>query len=398
MKNKVMVAGHICLDIAPRLPESLKGGFSKVFTPGKLINVGDAVISTGGAVSNTGLAMAKLGVDVLLNGKVGDDGFGNLIKELVGPQRAAAFKTVSQENSSYTIIIALPGIDRIFLHNPGTNDTFTSGDIDYTAAADCCLFHFGYPPLMKRMYENDGDQLVEMYKNIKKLGVTTSMDMSLPDPASDSGKVDWQKVLKKVLPYVDIFLPSIEETAFMIDRPLFEKRKNESGGDDPVFAYNTADYARLSGQLLDMGVKIAALKSGIRGYYLRTASAEKLKQIGTAAPEDLDAWAGKELWASSFKAEQFGSATGAGDATIAGFLCGLLRGFTPQDSLQLANTVGWQNVRAIDALSGIDDWQTTLDLINDKSRPRNPLDLGCDGWKYCEKTQVYYGPMDSAAK
>ena len=73
VKTKVMVAGHICLDITPRISPSLKGGFAENFIPGKLINVEDMVLSTGGAVSNTGLAMAKLGADVMLSGKVGSD-------------------------------------------------------------------------------------------------------------------------------------------------------------------------------------------------------------------------------------------------------------------------------------------------------------------------------------
>ena len=95
IETKVMVAGHICLDIAPRIPQSLTGGFAENFVPGKLINVDEVVLGTGGAVSNTGLAMARLGVDVLLNGKVGNDEFGMIIKQLVGEERAASFRTVA---------------------------------------------------------------------------------------------------------------------------------------------------------------------------------------------------------------------------------------------------------------------------------------------------------------
>ena len=55
VKIKVMVAGHICLDITPQIPFALKGKFDEILVPGKLVNVDNAVISTGGAVSNTGL-------------------------------------------------------------------------------------------------------------------------------------------------------------------------------------------------------------------------------------------------------------------------------------------------------------------------------------------------------
>jgi sugar/nucleoside kinase (ribokinase family) len=93
-KEKVMVAGHLCLDITPRFTASQKFDFDSAFSPGKLTNVEDAVLSTGGPVSNTGLALAKLGVDVMLNCKIGLDEFGNIIKRAVGEERAKAFKVV----------------------------------------------------------------------------------------------------------------------------------------------------------------------------------------------------------------------------------------------------------------------------------------------------------------
>ncbi|OHB45687.1 MAG: hypothetical protein A2178_04160, partial [Planctomycetes bacterium GWC2_49_10] len=315
--KKIMVAGHICLDIGPKFPQNLTGGLNNILVPGKLVNVEDAVLCTGGAVSNTGLAMAKLGADVVFNAKVGDDIFGDIIKKLVGAQRASAFKIVHGQNTSYTVIIAIPGCDRIFLHNPGTNDTFGAEDIDLAAVKECSLFHFGYPPLMKRLYENNGSELIAMYQAVKATGIVTSLDMSLPDPDSESGRADWHNILKKLLSYVDIFLPSIEEIAFMLDKETYAKRKCEANGNDPVWSYTTEDFMRLSDMLLAMGAKMAAIKSGIRGLFLRTGDAAK---IGNDQFCKASSWSRRILWAPSYKAEKFGSATGAGDATIAGFL------------------------------------------------------------------------------
>ena len=395
---KAMVAGHICLDITPVFNPDNKGSFSEIFSPGKLINVGEAVLSTGGAVANTGQAMAKLGVDVLLNGKVGDDAFGGLIKQLVGLDMANCLKTVSGQDSSYSIVLALPGLDRVFLHNPGTNDTFTAEDIDYGSLKSCSLLHFGYPTLMKKFYENQGDELVEMFQRAKETGVVTSLDMTLPDPNSESGRLDWRKIFKKVLPYVDIFLPSIEEIAFMLDRDLFEKRKVEAGSEDPVFSYTAADCSLFSEELIEMGTSVVAIKNGIRGYYLRTADKKRLSSVGSVLESDLGLWSQRELWAGSYKADKFGSATGAGDATIAGFLTAFLRGLGPVECLQVANTVGWQNVREVDAISGIEDWQRTLEMVKDKSRQRNALEINESGWQYHTSDQVFYGSADSGLK
>ena len=386
-----MVAGHICLDITPRIPSTLKGGFAENFIPGKLINVDEAVLGTGGVVSNTGLAMAKLGADVMLNGKVGNDAFGSIIKQLVGVERSKSFKTVERQNSSYSIVLAMPGIDRIFLHHTGTNDTFGADDIDYDALAQCRLFHFGYPPLMKRMYADGGRELIEIFKRARAKNVITSLDMTLPDPSSESGKVDWRAILAQVLPYVDIFVPSIEEAAFMADKSLFQKRKAQAGSDDAVLCYQASDCTAVSDAFLSMGAKIVMLKNGIRGNYLRTAEQNRFKDICSV---DTASWSGRELWAASYKADRFGSSTGAGDATIAGFLCGVLRGFGPIECLQIANTVGWENVREMDTLSGIEDWQTTLKLAQDKNRARNPLTISDKGWRYDKDECVYYGPDD----
>jgi sugar/nucleoside kinase (ribokinase family) len=218
--------------------------------------------------------------------------------------------------------------------------------------------------------------------------------MAMPDPASGSGQAHWQIILEKTLPSVDIFMPSIEEIAFMLDRDLFEKRKAQAEHEDPVLMYEPQDCADISSKLLSLGAKIVAIKCGIRGVYLRTGTAEQIAAVGAARPKNLNGWANREMWAGSFKAENFASALGAGDATIAGFLCGFIRGFSPEDTLQIANMVGWQNVQAIDALSSIKNWKGTLELLEDKNRARNPVGLDCDEWHYCESQRVYYGPRD----
>ena len=393
-KEKVMVAGHLCLDITPRFSTSQRFDFDSAFSPGKLTNVDDAVLSTGGPVSNTGLALAKLGVDVVLNGKIGKDAFGDIIKTAVGEERAKALKVVPDQNSSYTIVISPPGIDRFYLHNPGTNDTFGAEDIDYDLAKDCLLFHFGYPPQMRKMYEDDGVELIHMYRKVKGLKITTSMDMVAVDPTSAAGKANWTKILEQVLPSVDIFMPSIDEIAFMLDRALYDKKLEQAKRQDPVLVYEPEDIADMAERLISMGVAIAAIKCGVRGVYLRSADQSRIGNMDSARPADIRIWSDREIWAASFTAENIGSTLGAGDATIAGFLCGFIRGFTPEEAIQIANIVGWQNVQEIDAVSGITDWQSTLELLEDKSRKRNPTGLESYSWEYTDQSQVYYGPRD----
>ena len=166
--------------------------------------VGPATFATGGAASNTGLAMARLGIDVRLMGKVGDDFIGEMIRQIVashGRQLAADMIVDPAIHSSYTIVISPPGIDRVFLHYPGANDTFIADDVRYDVVGSANLFHFGYPPLMARMYEDDGIELAEMYRRARETGVTTSLDTAVPDPASPAGRANWPVILRRALPY-----------------------------------------------------------------------------------------------------------------------------------------------------------------------------------------------------
>ena len=180
----------------------------------------------------------------------------------------------------------------------------------------------------------------------------------------------------------------------MLDRDLFESRKAQAGGGDPVLAYEERDCVDIAEILHSMGVKIVVIKCGVRGVYLDTSGEDDIVGIGPGRPKDAGQWASRRIWAGSFRTENFVSALGAGDATIAGFLCGLLRGFSPEETLNIANIVGCQNVQAVDALSGIGDWQSVIEGLGVKRRARNEAGLDEGLWRYCAEREVYYGPDD----
>ena len=393
----VVVAGHVCLDVIPRFRPASAGSLTEVMVPGKLVNVDEAAISTGGAVSNTGLAMIRLGARTLLMGKVGQDFFGTGVLAKFsewGSNVASAMTVVPGENTSYSVVLAPPEIDRMFLHNPGANDTFCSRDINYGLVWQARLFHLGYPPLMRALYANEARELVAIYRRVKELDVTTSMDMTLPDPSSESGRLNWRAMLEDVLPLVDIAPFSAEEAMFMLDRQRFDQRKRQAGQGSPLEAYTPDDFLWIGRELLDLGAAIALVKCGERGILLLTAGAERIAAMGAACPKLPERWANRALWEEAFLVEKIVSATGAGDCTIAGFLVALLRGCDPEHSLRTASCVGAQNVKVLDAVSGVHTWEETQAMM--RTWPKRRQITGA-GWCYCDTLRLWRHESDAAA-
>ena len=388
-----IAAGHLCLDIIP----AISGGeIGEIFRPGKLVNVGSAVISTGGPVSNTGIAMKKLGMNMSFIAKVGDDDFGKLAIERLRTAGNADGISISQgQNTSYTVVLASPSFDRIFLHCPGTNDTFASSDVNPDVLSKSRHFHFGYPPLMRNIYQNEGAELVEVFKKAKASGVTTSLDMSLPDPASESGKVNWRTVLAKLLPYVDVFLPSIEEALFMLEPERFIKMKEAVGGAELIDHLTADDYTAFAKTLLSMGAKMTSLKSGHRGFYFMTGDLDAIEGMGRARPGNAENWSNRELWCPAFHMPKVVAATGSGDSSIAGFLTAFLRGYDLERTLKLANCVGFQNLQAADALSGIKDWEETTAMVDFGNLAMNDLHINNANWRWDDAAKLMVGPNDA---
>jgi len=363
VKPEVVIAGHICLDVIPAIESGGGRGDTRIealLQPGRMTHTGPMLAATGGAVSNTGQALHRLGVPVRLMGKVGGDVWGDAVVRIVSelnPELAAGLLRAPDEAGSYTVIISTPNTDRIFLHYPGPNDTFAADDLDYEAIAAARLFHFGYPPIMQRMYRQRGVELERLFAQVKALDVTTSLDMTYPDPSAESGKVDWRVILKRVLPHVDIFTPSIDEIRYMLaGDPL-------AGQTEVAKPVTAAALDAIATHLLEMGVAVVLIKLGALGLYLRTTDdSKRLLALGKCAPQNLPAWQGRTLYQQALGAWVQGT-TGAGDCAIGGFLAALLRGCAPEEALRFSAAAGAASVERADATSGVPHWDVLAERL-----------------------------------
>ena len=363
--KKIVVAGLICLDITPQWRVDTDFDLHACLQPGKLIRTKGVTISSGGAVANTGLGLAKLGADVHLMYMVGEDSFGELIKNEMDSYGVPSTCVITKEEATgYSMVVAVPGYDRILLHDVGANDIMTSDAFDYDVIRDACLFHFGYPQSMRQFYLDDAAELVKMYSRVHSMGVATSLDMALADSSSESGRVNWRKVIRNVLPYVDFFEPSLEELYCSMDKDAYEKLNKEARkqGKEILELLPREEIESMADQLMDWGGKVVLIKCGSQGMYLRTAPQERLDQIGGDLAKNLAGWGDQKIWMPCFRVDTVRSGTGAGDTSIAGFLYAMQRGFPVERCVELAAATGATCVTSYDALSAI----VPLDELNAK--------------------------------
>ncbi len=387
-KFDVVAAGHICLDMSPKFTYTQAKGMEEVFTPGRLINMNGVDFSAGGPVANTGFAISRLGLSVLPMANIGSDEFGNILSGIAQKEIGTGITQCSDVTTSYSVVLSLPGIDRIILHDPAGNNTFTANHIDYGRLGDARLLHFGYPPLMERMYQANGIELTALFEQAKRTGITTSLDMSLPDAESESGRVDWETVLVNTLPYVDIFMPSVEEALFMLDKAEYMRVKKAAGPDDFTKYINMQKIGDLGQRILGMGSAVALIKCGANGIYIRTAAADRLAAAGRGRPADIADWADKELFRETYVVKGFKSALAGGDTTIAGFLTAMLEGFGLSDAAKIACKTGALCCTTYDAISGLMPLQEIYRKTLDEPA-RNVFDMGRYGFAFDENNLIW---------
>jgi sugar/nucleoside kinase (ribokinase family) len=334
---------------------------------------------------------------VRLLGKVGDDQFGRILLgyyKQAEPDLVEGMLIAPGETTSYSIVISQPGHDRIFLHCPGANHTFSAAEITRQDLAGAAVFHFGYPPLMRRMYENEGRELAQIFQAAKRIGVFTSLDMARPDPMSQAGVVDWQVILQRTLPFVDAFLPSLDELLYMLDRERYAHLRHHLGDDHLIDGVDGAQLEGLVDRLLSFGAAIVAVKLGDHGLYLgTTADVSRWEALSSlipalASPE----WHGRSICVPCFQVEAAGT-TGSGDATIAGFLMGLLEHGALAETLEAAVAVGACSVERVDATSGIPAWERVQRRVASGWK-RSPAHVALPDWTYISATGLWLGPRD----
>lgn len=312
--HSIAVAGHLCLDIAPRLSRTAD------LEPGRLVEVGPLSVTLGGSVANTGGALAGLGARVTPFASIGDDDLGMLLLARLSAEGfAEPHLSVSRgSGTSYSLVIEKPGIDRTFWHHTGANDEFDGTSVEVNGQD---LVHVGYPSLLPGVLVDGGEPLHALLHRARTAGATTSIDLAVVDRDSTVGALDWSAILSHIFAECDIASPSLDDltSALRLDQP-----------------YSGSLVAELADRILADGVAVVAISAGRHGLHVRTASAERLRAGGSELAPLADSWANRSLTLDPLVVDSPVTTSGAGDASTAGLLFAITRGASLEQAAALA--------------------------------------------------------------
>ncbi|MEJ5252918.1 MAG: sugar kinase [Armatimonadota bacterium] len=281
---------------------------------GRLNLVERMELHSGGCAANTGVSLAKIGIKTAVIGKVGNDGFGDFLVQVLQKHGidTRGVKRDEKEATSATMVMVHSDGERSFLHYIGANAALRLEDVDMDIVRQSKVLHVAGALVMPGI---DGEPTAELLRRAKEMGVITSFDTVWN---TSSG---WMQTVKPCLPYVDYMIPSIEEAKML------------TGKEDPE------DIAQV---FLEHGVKVVGLKMGERGCYIRT------RDMKLAIPR---------------YQVQAVDALGAGDAFAAGFLTGVVKGWDLEQTGRFANAVGALCVTALGATTGVRSLEETLEFM-----------------------------------
>lgn len=279
----------------------------KIPEPGKLGLIDSLKLYTGGCATNAAIDLAKLGAKVAIIGMVGDDGFGNfMIGELEKYQVDTKGLKVSDEaGSSASVVIVNPEGERSFIHTVGANAKFSEKDVDFSVIEESDIVFVAGTMLMPTF---DGQQCANVLKKCQEMGKTTVLDCAW----DDTGR--WMDVLAPCMPYIDYFIPSVDEAEQLA---------------------GTSDVDKMADCFFERGAKHVVIKVGKDGCYVRDTKDSEPVMLPT------------------YNAYKPVDTTGAGDSFCSGFLYGLSHGMSIVDSAKLGNAVGTHCIMEVGASTGI---------------------------------------------
>ena len=300
---EVFCAGNAVADVLARPVDHLA-------PPGTSQRLEDVVLGPGGNSINTGIALARLGVGVRIAAALGEDRFGQFLRERVRAEGIddSGLVTLPGAKTSTSIVLVQATGERRFLHLRGVSAHFSEQHLDWTRVEGARVFHYASAFALPAF---DGAPLARTLRRAREIGCLTSVNICW----DVEGR--WLPLLEPALVCVDFIFPNREEGQQL------------TGETEP---------AAMARRLRGLGVKTVIVKLGAAGCYVESPQGAFTSPGFPVHPVDT---------------------TGAGDCFAAGFLAALCRGQSLAEAARHANAAG---ALATLGLGGADSAPTSVEM------------------------------------
>lgn len=307
MKHDVSVIGLYILDVLGR-------PIDRIPDRGNVDFIEEIRLTVAGTAGGTVVDTAKLGLKSLAVGAVGDDEKADWVLFTLKKHGIdiSAMQQLKGIPTSATILNVRRNGERPALHVRGASDHFDVPPSAYDQVFDAPIIHLGGTGLLKKL---DGEPSRVLLQEAKRRGRIVTFDLI-------AANAETIGIVKPLLPFIDYFMPSIEEARDM------------SGQSTPE------DCARF---YLDNGATCCVFTLGGEGAYYAHRDGTRFKS---------PAYDVKVV-----------DTTGCGDAFDAGFIAALHNKMDPQTSVRFAQAAAGLVATGLGSDAGILSFDHTLDVM-----------------------------------
>lgn len=307
MPHDVSVIGLYILDVLGR-------PVTKIPDRGNVDFIDEIRLTVAGTAGGTVVDTAKLGLSSLAVGAVGDDEKADWV--LMTLQKhgidTSCMQRVSGVPTSATILNVRPNGERPALHVRGASDHFDVPVTLYDKVFASPIIHLGGTGLLKKL---DGPASLVLLKEAKRRNCTVTFDLI-------AASAETARIVEPLLPFIDYFMPSIEEAKDM---------SGQSSAEDCASYY------------LDKGAACCVFTLGGDGAYY--------------AHRD-----GTRLTSKAYEVAVVDT-TGCGDAFDAGFIAALHHKMNVDDSLRFAQAAAGLVATGLGSDAGIVSFEQTMQAM-----------------------------------
>ncbi len=308
MSHDAAVIGLYILDVLGRPVDAIPEGGNVEF-------IDEIRLTVAGTAGGTVIDLAKLGLNCLAVGAVGDDEKADFVLSTLGRFKVdtSLMQRLEGVPTSATILNVRRNGDRPALHQRGASDHFDVPADMLDAVLAPSIIHLGGTGLLAKL---DGEPSARLLVEAKKRGRTVTFDLL----GANENTID---LLLPLLPHVDYFMPSIEEARLI------------SGADD------IQEAGRF---FLDRGVKQCVFTLGGDGVCFMDHKGEFVRQ-------------------PAFEISVVDT-TGCGDAFDAGFITALHHKMDLKTALNFAQASAALVATGLGSDAGIKSFEDTVNFMN----------------------------------